>query len=389
MSLEGVEGLRVLGFSDHLPFASSGGSERVAWEVYRRLAAAGAAVTLVAATDGPASGGDIVEGVRLVTVPAVRLRRWLRAEVSVARGLSRAARAEVQRGADVLHANSLHFQSSMTAAALASRTGMPLVTTVHLAAVEMLPTPLRLATSAYERTAGRLILRRSTCAIAVSPSVATHVRALGMPASRVVVVPNGVDHDTFSPAGRVPRAVPHVVMVGRLIANKGPAQFVEALAALRDEGVPSTAALVGDGPLRAGLEKRVRELELSDRVTFTGYVTDVASALRGADVLARPSLTEGMPLAVLEAMASGVCVVASAVPGTTDVVVDGENGLLFPPGSRPDFVAVLRRVLTDDAERSRLAAAGHETSLRYSWDATAAGAARVLADAVRQAASPA
>ena len=390
MSLEAVGGLRILGFCDHLPFESSGGSERVAWELYLRMAAAGAAVTLIAATAEAAERVDEMERVRVVSVPATRLRRWLRAEVTFAPRLFRRAFAEAASvRPDVLHANSLHFQSSVAAALVAGRRALPLVTTVHLASVGHLPPPLRAVTTAYEHTIGRYILGRSARAIAVSPSVATHVRALGMRAEQVVTVPNGVDHERFNPERREPRPVPHVVMVGRLIPNKGPELFVEALAALRARGTAFTAALVGDGPQRPALERSVRERGLAGQVTFTGHVADVAAELRRADVLARPSLTEGMPLAVLEAMASGVCVVASEVEGTTDVVEHGTTGLLFPPRSLAGLVAALERVLESPAERGRLAAAGQRASLAYSWETAAAATAAVLTDVARGATSAA
>ena len=390
MSLEGVGGLRVLGFCDHVPFTSSGGSERVAWELYRRMAAAGAAITLLTAAHGERPSEDEVDKVRIVSVPAVRLDRFVGAAASLAPRVFRAAFAEAaSTHPDVLHANSLHFQSSIAAAVVAARRGVPLVTTVHLANVELLPAPLRTATMAYEHTVGRYVLRRSARVIAVSPSVATHVRSLGVPPERVVVVPNAVDHERFHPNGRDVRRVPHAVMVGRLIPNKGPDLFVDALAALRDRGIEYAASFVGDGPMRAALERTVERRGLSERVTFTGHVTDVAAELRGADVLVRPSLTEGMPLAVLEAMASGVCVVASAVPGTTDLIEHDRNGLLFPARSLPALTEALAGVLTSAEQRARLTAAARETALGYSWDESTAATAAVLCAAAEGASSPA
>lgn len=383
---EGVAGLRVLGFCDHLPFGSSGGSERVAWELYRRLAAGGAEITLLAARPGRSGSTETIEGVRIVSVPSVRLARVLKAEVSLAPQMFRRALHEATEVApDVLHANSLHFQSSIAAALVQRSRSLPLVTTVHLAAVDRLPAALRAATTAYERSAGRFILRRSDRVIAVSASVAAHVRSLGMPGDRIVTVPNGVDHDAFAPDRQNRHDVPHLVMVGRLIVNKGPELFVDALAQLRDGGVAFTAALIGEGPMRDVLMRKAGSLRLTDRLEFPGHVTDVARELRRADILVRPSLTEGMPLSVLEAMASGVCVVASEVPGTTDLVEDGVSGVLFTPGSLSGLTAALERVLSDSDVRENLAAAGHATSLAHSWDASAAAGAAVLVDAARRA----
>ena len=350
------------------------------------MAAWGADVTMLTAGTGRSIKSPTTEGVRIVTVPALRMAGMLRAEVSISPQMFRRAfREAAEHSVEVLHANSLHFQSSLAAAALQRARSIPLVTTVHLASVGELPPTLRTATRAYERVASRFILRRSVNAIAVSASVAAHVLSLGMPEDRIVTIPNGVDHDVFKPGAVAPRAVPHLAMIGRLIGNKGPDIFIDALGRLRDSGVDFTASLVGDGPMRSALAGKVADLSLSDRVTLTGHVTDVAAELRRADVVVRPSLTEGMPLSVLEAMASGVCVVASAVPGTTDLVTDGVNGVLVPPRSEEALAAALRRVIAAPEERQQLAAAGHATSLAHSWDRSAAAAAGVLVDAARRA----
>jgi glycosyltransferase involved in cell wall biosynthesis len=378
----GLPGLRVLAFCDYLSAASCGGSERVAIEVYWRLAAQGAEITVL--TTG-ARGDGTVEGVRVVAVPTLDLAGVVRAQVALAPGaVTAAARLARHVRPHVLHANSLHFQTSLAAALLQRRLGVPLVATAHLGPVRFLRAGLRAAATAHERTVGRFILARSARAIAVSDSVAAHLRALGVPADRIEVVANGVDHRRFFPAPAVdpgPSAEPgalSVAFVGRLIANKGPHLLVEAL---RTAGPHVRATFLGDGPMRRGLEQRVARLGLGARVAFEGTVAgpDVAERLRAADVLVRPSLTEGLPLAVLEAMASGTCVLASAVPGNLDLVEDDVTGLLFRPGDPAHLARQLARLAADPALRLRLAAAGHRRSLDYSWDATAAGTGRVLA----------
>lgn len=375
-----AEGLRVLAFCDYFSATSCGGAERVTLEVYRRLASLGVDVTVVAGVPSlRRESTEQLHGIRVISIPSVDLSGVLGAEVAVSRGLLHRAFAIADAfRPHVLHANALHFQGSLGAAVLQRRRGLPLVTTAHIGALSFLPPTVRLPTAGYEATIGRFILRRSARAIAVSPSVANHLSTLGMAAQCIDVVPNGVDHARFFPTLRPVSGTPLVAFVGRLIANKGPQVLLDALTELRDGGLAFRAVFVGDGPLRGSLEQAVRKREMERSVSFTGQVRNVEEHLRQADIVVRPSFTEGMPLAVLEAMASGVCVIASDVPGNADLLVDRENGLLFPPGDVERLAAELRWAVQNPASRRKLGMAAHEHSLDHSWDITSARTLRVL-----------
>jgi glycosyltransferase involved in cell wall biosynthesis len=97
-----------------------------------------------------------------------------------------------------------------------------------------------------------------------------------------------------------------------------------------------------------------------------------------ADIIVRPSFTEGMPLSLIEAMASGVCVVASNIGGNSDLVRSGANGMLFSAGDSVELAGVLRGLIEDPGLRARLATAGYQTAQTYSWDKCAAETARIL-----------
>jgi glycosyltransferase involved in cell wall biosynthesis len=126
---------------------------------------------------------------------------------------------------------------------------------------------------------------------------------------------------------------------------------------------------------------------LGDTVEFTGQLPDVSVRLRRADIVVRPSLTEGLPLGILEAMASGVSVVATDIPGNRDLIRDGENGLLVPPKDAGSLANAIRSLLQDPARRRRLAAAGVNTARKYGWDSIAVRTVKVLTDVAE--ASPA
>jgi glycosyltransferase involved in cell wall biosynthesis len=377
--MKDLSSLRILAFCDYYSPDSSGGAERVASEVYSRLVSAGAHVLLLTTSLSRGDPSYEKDGIRVRAVPALDLRRITGAQVSLAPkvfGESRKLKEAFQP--NVLQANSLHFQSSIAAALLRRRTHIPMVTTMHLAKPEDLPIGLRAVTAAYEQSVGRFIASSSAAVIAVSDAVAGHAKRLGVPRERIHVVPNGVDHDRFQPrteAGdRLER--PLVLFVGRLIANKGPQVLLEAIGKLLD--IEADVVFIGDGPMRGQLERAVSELGSHDRVRFEGHSDDVAGWLQRADVLVRPSFTEGLPLTVLEAMASRVCVVVSDIAGNADLVRDGESGLVFQAGDAGALAASLRRAISDPGERGRLAARGWEVSHAYSWDTCAEATGEIL-----------
>jgi glycosyltransferase involved in cell wall biosynthesis len=278
---------------------------------------------------------------------------------------------------DVLHANTVFFQTSLAAALVARVTGVPLVTTVHVGGLDLLPQPARLLGTAYERTVGRFILSLSARIIAVGPSVRQHLVRLGTSADRIVVVHNGVDLHRFWPRHEMVRNDPPVIaFIARLIVNKGPDTFLTALLQLRREGVDFRAVFIGDGPLRRKLEQRA--LPLGSAVQFLGQQPDVAPHLRQSDLLVRPSLTEGLPLGVLEAMASRVCVIASDIAGNRDLITHGRNGVLFAIDDPTRLADAIRELLRDSARRAELARAGYETAQPYGWDAVVARTAAVF-----------
>jgi glycosyltransferase involved in cell wall biosynthesis len=159
------------------------------------------------------------------------------------------------------------------------------------------------------------------------------------------------------------------------VPRKGVETLIDAMALLagRPGGAPLLVA-AGVGELRPGLEARAASLGLADRVRFVGKVghDDVAWWMAAGDLFALPSLSEGLPTVVCEAMAVGRPVVATAVDGTPEIVADGETGYLVPPREPVPLADALSRVLDDPALAARLGARAHERALEeYTWAANA------------------
>lgn len=192
--------------------------------------------------------------------------------------------------------------------------------------------------------------------VAVSDATRNDIVRQGYPADRVIVVPNGVDVEA-APALRLGDG-PTILEVARLAEVKGQRTLIAALARL-----DATAVLVGRDLERGGayedeLRDEAMRFGVADRTIFAGYRADVPSLLSGCDVFCLPSSAEGMPLVILEAMAQGKPVVATAVGGTPELVVDGETGLLVPPGDVDALADALAQLLGDPGQRRRMGDAG-------------------------------
>ena len=193
------------------------------------------------------------------------------------------------------------------------------------------------------------------------------------PTVRVEVIPNGVDTDRFRPEPHGTKGPLRVLYVGRLEPYKGLETLLQAMTqACR---IPSafTLRIVGDGSLRSELERRSHALGLSDIVTFEGWVdrARIPDCYRSADLFVMPSVVEGMPNCVLEAMASGLPVIASHVPGTEELIDPGQTGLLFESGDDTGLADALTRCHGRPDLRKSLAEGARAVSMSRSWERVA------------------
>lgn len=146
---------------------------------------------------------------------------------------------------------------------------------------------------------------------------------------------------------------------GRLDEQKGHKFLIDAMARIKD--TPARCVILGEGPARKLLEERIRKLRLEKQVLLLGECSDITSWLSAFDVFVLPSLWEGLPNSLLEAMAVGLPVVASSVDGVCEVIRDGQNGFLAAPKSSKALAQRLVELLRDPALRSRLGASAKET----------------------------
>lgn len=188
-------------------------------------------------------------------------------------------------------------------------------------------------------------------------------------------MPTGIDPERYQPGDRAQaRAAlplpelkawsPLIVIVATLRSWKGHLYLLDAIAQLPEVNL----AIVGDGPYRPTIEKKVAELALDERVFFAGHQNDVAPWLRAADLFALPSYAnEGVPQAVLQAMMSGLPVVSTTVGAITEAVIDGHTGLIVPPREATPLRNAIAGLLADPPRAAALGAAARARALaRYS-----------------------
>lgn len=199
--------------------------------------------------------------------------------------------------------------------------------------------------------------RRSHRIIVPSCYLADWVARWGIPSSKIIVIHNVPEPtDGVRPAVLPMETFLNAVTVGRLVPWKRIDQILEAVSRIRELGL----VVIGEGPERTRLRKIARDLGVTDRVYFAGRrgKNETLALMAACDLLVLNSTYEGLPHVLLEAMALGVPVVATAVGGTPEVVRDGENGLLLPPADSDALLAALRRLCADDVLRRRLGERG-------------------------------
>lgn len=273
------------------------------------------------------------------------------------------------RDYDVIHAHTYHWPAfASVLAARLSRT--PVVVTGHNRLSRLMEQVEKKQYPAFWVNT----LRRADSFVAISREIEREAPVLlNVPEERVCWIPNGIDTARFVPVasdeerrrlretlGIAPDSVA-IVYHGRLESHKNIEALIRALAVLRDANVKCNALIIGAGTAEKALYEHIQRLGLDGAVRIIGFQQNVDAYLRASDIYCLPSFVEGLSLALLEAMASGLACVASDIPGTADVVQDGENGLLFDLEDEAALVAHLRSLCSDVAMRQKLGAAGRRT----------------------------
>jgi colanic acid/amylovoran biosynthesis glycosyltransferase len=299
------------------------------------------------------------------------------------------ARFIKQRDARILHFH--YLVNARSYLPLERRTGVPTVVSAYGYDVTLFP-----------QRAGGLgrrylapIFSRPDCFLAMSEAMRRDLVELGCPEDRIRVHYHGADTRRFAFAERpyAPRTPMTIMSCGRLVPTKGHVQLIEALAVVRRRSpVPFRAVIIGEGPLRHRLERTIDRLGMADMVQLAGYVpysdAELVACYRDADVFALPCSSdngqrEGIPGAVVEAMAAGLPIVSTHHGGIPEVVRDGREGLLVRDGDVGELADAVERLLGDEPLRRALGNAAATRAARELDIAPASGKLERLYDELR------
>lgn len=276
-------------------------------------------------------------------------------------------------GADVLCCNG--YKPDVIGWRAARLAGVPVVAVSHGWTAATLKVRLNEAID-------RLVLRCMDRVVCVSAAQAARVRRAGVHPDRIVVIRNAIDTKSFERPDPSYRAVMQswfrqprkhlIAAAGRLSPEKGFDQLIRAAVQVSKHEPEAGFVLFGDGPLRETLARQIEASGLAGKFHLAGFRTDVQRFLPCCDVAVLSSWTEGLPVVVLEALAAGVPVVATAVGGTPEVVIDRVNGHLVPPGEPTTLAQRIRDVLGNESHRRVMGERGrHLVRQQFTFDVQA------------------
>ncbi|MFN0151005.1 MAG: glycosyltransferase family 4 protein [bacterium] len=347
----------------------AGGAEVHLHEIFRRVAAAGHEVSLLAHAWRGAPRDETIDGIRVY-------RRGRRNTFNFGvpfalRGALDPARFDVV----VDDLNKIPFYTPLYVR-------RPLLVVVHHFFGESIfhEAPLPIALYVYLHEALVPFVYRAARFVTVSDSSRDELTRRGIPAERVSLVMNAVDADIYRAASPDEKTRDLIVYVGRLKKYKRIDLLIRAMKRVVAARPAARLVVVGEGDRRPALEALARDLQLNGSVEFTGFVGSdkKVELLRRAALSANPSPKEGWGVTVIEANACGTPVIASDVPGLRDAVVDGQTGRLIPFGAEQRLASEIVELLEDDTERARLAGGAVAWARRFSWDASAEAMIEVL-----------
>lgn len=274
---------------------------------------------------------------------------------------------------EIIHVESHLFLTAFQAVRKAKELKLPCVVTIHGVHAER-GKAINLAQSIYLHSIGLKVLRNADSVICLTRNDAEEIEKLGVVAEKIRFVSNAVDTRLFKPSEK--REDDLVVWVGRFVQEKGLEYLIEAVRTVAQEHQGVRFLLIGYGPWKEKIVKMAIDYGLlGKQVTIIGPLTrtEIAQVLCRSTVFVLPSLSEGMPLALLEAMSCGNAVIASNVGGIGEIVRNYDSGVLASPRNAKELASSILMLLRDDGLRRKLARNGREAVEReHSWDSVLA-----------------
>ena len=332
------------------------GAERVLLELASQSRLLGVEVSVAVVKNSRNPNTELADAVRLVGLPILVIPCEGRFDAKIARTLA----DEIRRtGVQVIHSH--NYKSNYYARQAATETGARWIVTNHgrRAGFKLFLYALLDA----------LMVRRADRVVAVSPKIVSQLASLGINRGVLSVIDNGVNFSRFSglparaDAGKALGVADDAYVigtVGALSEEKGHRYLLQAVKSVIATIPNAVCVLVGNGPERTHLELMARELVVAQAVLFSGKRDDVPAILPRFDLFVLPSLSEGLPMALLEAQAAKVPVIATNVGAISEVIRDGTTGLVVPPGDATALVEAILRSHNEADKTRNMALKGYD-----------------------------
>jgi glycosyltransferase involved in cell wall biosynthesis len=351
-----------------------GGAGNVSAYIARHVASQGAEVVVLTSHFKGLPREEVIDGYAVRRVPVMR-RHVYRCSIYemfsfVANSIVPGWRLAREFRPDLVHVHS-GFPTGPLGYWLKIALGIPYIMTLHGGEVPgFLPEEVGVLHRILA-PATRVVWDAAASVIAVSEGL-RDLSLQAIPSVDIQVIPNGVDCQYFSPPPTCQERDGPVRMlfVGRVVRQKGLSYLLDALATMKGQGTTDWyLKIVGDGPMRPRLEMQAAECGIAEQVEFTGWLPfeQVPVEMRSAHLFVLPSIVEGMPLVLLQAMACGLPVVATQVPGSVDLVHPGRNGLLVPHKNPVALAEALTRLLANESLCHEMRKHSREIALTMDW----------------------
>jgi len=356
-----------------LPYV--GGQESYIYNLGRALVSLGHEVWVLTSNFPESIAVETVDGIKVIRHKCIA--RILRNPITPGLALPKG----YLKGFDVIHAHNEHSFAAIAALFLKRRLNIPLVLTHHgkLIFGSFLPD---IATKLYDRTIGNIILKHADKVIVNSPSDANRIRRAGIDERNLVVIPNAIDRQHWIPYldqdcqefkrcyNLLGKKV--ILFTGQIIKRKGIDYLLRALPMVVKSHSDAICLFVGDGSHKTQAEALAKQLEIEAHVQFTGTVSvsDLAMAYKSSDVYVLPSLSEGLPTSLMEALIFSKPVVATNIEGVRDFF--SEVALLVPPQNADELSSAILKVLNDQMLATKLGEEGKRlVNSRFTWERSA------------------
>ncbi len=337
-----------------------GGIEKVSYEQSKRLTQSGYEIDVLTSKNKE-QNEQPAKGIKVFPYSTLNLAEKIGVPYPVLYFEAYRKFVQLIKNCDLVHAHGHVYMSSYLAGKVAKKYKKPFIVTQHNTFIDY-RSFLNMLEHLNDCIIGKSVLKHANKIITVSKETKKYVLKLGADKSKATVIYNGVDTDTFHPMNKgksrkklcLPQKRNIIFSLRRLVYKNGLDTLIESIPLLTKEHPSLLIVVAGKGPSRKLIEDRVKELGIDTNIKLTGFVPDrlLPVYYNAADCFILPSASgEGLPLVLLEAMACGLSVIATAVGGTPEIIQHMKNGVLVPPRNPEAMAEALSKILSEEGLR--------------------------------------